>query len=315
MSAVSVVTPSLNQGAFIEQTIRSVIRQDYPSIEYIVMDGGSEDESLSILEKYSEKLSYWESTADRGQAHAINKGWRRSTGKYLCWLNADDVLPPRSIQAAVEFLDEHKEIDFVYGNVLLIDEQGLTIQCLQVPEFDLAVFATQYKSIPQPGSLMRASVINKIGYLDDGFHFVMDRQYWLRLALSGGHIGKIDAVLAMQRIHAGAKTQIGSPLGVKERYRCAELVLGHPNAPESILSKASVLWSNTFRVCARVYMKCGLYGLALRETWKSIRFSPKQIAHPEIILTINLSIFGLVFSFGRVQALRKLRRRILRCVR
>jgi glycosyltransferase involved in cell wall biosynthesis len=113
---VSIVTPSYNQGAFLEQTILSVLEQTYPTVEYCVMDGGSDDNSVDVIKKYAGQINYWESIQDRGQAHAINKGLRQAKGEFLGWLNSDDVLLPGTVERIVNTFNQHPEIDVVYGS-------------------------------------------------------------------------------------------------------------------------------------------------------------------------------------------------------
>ena len=121
---VTIVTPSYNQAAFIERTIQSVLGQDYPDIEYIIMDGGSSDGSAEIIRRYEDRLAYWESVKDKGQTDAINKGFARAHGEILAWLNSDDVLYPHAVSEAVAYLTEHPECGLVYGNCDFIDAEG-----------------------------------------------------------------------------------------------------------------------------------------------------------------------------------------------
>ena len=124
---VSIVTPSFNQASFLEQTLRSVLEQDYPNLEYIVIDGGSTDGSVEIINKYADQLAYWQSQPDQGQTDAINQGFAHATGEILAWLNSDDLLLPGAVSAAVRALEEHPEAAMVYGDALLINAQGKTI--------------------------------------------------------------------------------------------------------------------------------------------------------------------------------------------
>ena len=124
---VSIVTPSFNQAPYLEETIRSVLEQDYPRIEYIIVDGGSKDGSVNIIKKYAEKLAWWVSEADEGQTDAINKGFGRAKGQILAWLNSDDTYEPGAVSAAVKFLDENPNSGMVYADCKFIDEKGLEI--------------------------------------------------------------------------------------------------------------------------------------------------------------------------------------------
>lgn len=301
---VTLVTPSYNQGRFLEATVRSVLLQDYPDLEYLVIDGGSEDESVQIIEKYESSLTFWESEPDAGQSHAINKGWRRATGKYLWWLNADDMLMPASLFTTVRFLEDHPHIDLVYGDLIAIDETDHQINRFNYPDFNLASFILKYRSISQPGTLLRKLAQESLGELDEELHFVMDREFWLRMALKGMTLAHIDKPVAYFRIHSQSKTQVGSDQAVKERYLCTTLSLKHPNTPASLLEKKKTVWANTHRVCARVYMKFGDYSAALNEVGAALRLQPIQILSTELLSTIILSFMGLLLGFKRVQAIR-----------
>ena len=130
MTLVSIITPSYNQAAYLEQTILSVLNQDHPRIEYIVVDGASTDGSVEIIKKYESKLAYWVSEKDRGQADAINKGFARATGEIIAWLNSDDYYLPGAVNAAVKVFEERSDVVLVYGNMLAVDEHGKTFNTL-----------------------------------------------------------------------------------------------------------------------------------------------------------------------------------------
>src|ERR1035437_4288596 len=125
---ISVITPSFNQGKYLESTIKSVLEQDYPNLEYIVIDGGSEDNSVEIIKKYEKHLAYWESVKDKGQSHAINKGFAIATGEILAWLNSDDTYEQNAIYNIAEWFRKYPELDFIYGDVNIIDEKGAVLQ-------------------------------------------------------------------------------------------------------------------------------------------------------------------------------------------
>ena len=137
MTLVSIITPSFNQAAYLEQTILSVLEQDYPRIEYIVVDGASTDNSVDIIRKYENKLAWWVSEKDNGQADAINKGFARATGEIIAWLNSDDYYLAGAVSAAVKIFDEHPEVALVYGNILAVDEHGITFNTLNFKQLTL----------------------------------------------------------------------------------------------------------------------------------------------------------------------------------
>lgn len=206
---VSIITPSFNQGTFLEATIRSVLEQDYPNIEYIVMDGGSTDDSAALLRRYSDQLTHWESQPDRGQAHAINKGLQMAKGSILGWLNSDDILLPATVRRVVKTFQEFPEIDVVYGRLERVDELGRLIPTPLLPK-DKEDFSIERVLgeciVNQPGSFWRREIMIKAGLLDEGLKYAMDYEYWIRLALAGARFAHLSDVVARFRLSAGSKT-------------------------------------------------------------------------------------------------------------
>ena len=176
---ITVVTPSFNQAAFLERTLRSVLDQDYPNLEYIVMDGGSSDGSVEIIERYADRLAYWASGPDGGQTAAINAGWRRGSGDILAWLNSDDYYLPRAVQTAVDCLMAHPDEAIVYGQAELVDPTGASLAVLGQP-FSRRVMMLKKNCIPQPAAFIRRSALDSAGYLDESLHYVMDLEFFIR---------------------------------------------------------------------------------------------------------------------------------------
>ena len=181
---VSIVTPSYQQAQYLEQTICSVLEQGYPELEYWVMDGGSQDGSLAIIEKYASRLAGWVSERDSGQAEAINKGFARATGEIVAWVNSDDYYLPGAIQAAVAALEQHPEAAMVYGDVVSINGAGETINIQTFRPLSLDNLM-QFSIIGQPSVFMRRSALQKAGFLDLSYHFMLDHHLWLRVAQHG----------------------------------------------------------------------------------------------------------------------------------
>lgn len=202
---VSLVTPSYNQAAFLERTILSVLEQDYPNIEYIIIDGGSNDESRAIIEKYADRLAYWQSQKDKGQTDAINQGFSKASGEILAWLNSDDVLYPGAIRAAVRHLIENPSIGMVYGDCDWINADGKVIGRFPAAQTDLKKLRRGYVHIPQQASFFRAELWRKVGPLDDSFYFAMDYDLWTRLAEQAPLL-YVREVWAGFRLHEGAKS-------------------------------------------------------------------------------------------------------------
>lgn len=208
---VTVVTPSYNQARFLEQTILSVLEQDYPNIEYIVIDGGSTDDSVDIIRKYAGRLAYWESEKDRGQSHAINKGWERATGAIIAYLNSDDLYTLGAIARAVRALQANPLAAMVYSDALLVDEHGDFIRNLRGRPFDIHNVITTEGFVPQPTVFIRREALDRVGLLDERLHMSMDYDLWVRLGLRYPAIYLPDEYLAKMREHASAKTTAHLP--------------------------------------------------------------------------------------------------------
>lgn len=200
---VSVVTPCLNSARFIEETIASVLAQDYPNIEYLVMDGGSNDGTLDILDRYAGRLHYC-SRKDGGQADAVNQGFAGARGEICAFLNADDTYMPGAMARAVEEFARHPEAAVIYGEAWYVDESGRRAGRYPVEEFDAARLERRCY-ICQPAAFIRREALAECGGLDAGLHYALDYDLWIRLARRHALV-KIDAVLANSRLHAGAKT-------------------------------------------------------------------------------------------------------------
>jgi glycosyltransferase involved in cell wall biosynthesis len=182
MPLVSIVTPSYNQARFLETTIRSVLAQNYPNLEYIIVDGGSTDGSREIIERYADRLAWWVSERDQGQTDAINKGFARARGEILAWLNSDDTYQHQAIAEAVAFLQAHAEVGLVYGDANLIDESGLVIGKFPARQTDYRRLKRGYVHIAQQAAFFRASLWRQVGPLDPTFYFAMDYDLWVRIA-------------------------------------------------------------------------------------------------------------------------------------
>jgi glycosyltransferase involved in cell wall biosynthesis len=208
--SVSIITPSYNQGRYLERTIRSVLEQRRP-FEYLVMDGGSRDESVEILQRYSAELQ-WVSEPDRGQADAVNKGLARATGEIIGWLNSDDIFYPGAVAAAVDFLMRRPDIDVVYGNGNHIDEQDRVIEPYPTEDWDFERLKERC-FLCQPAVFFRRRLVDRFGPLGVHWRYALDYEYWLRLGKSGVRFARLGALLAGSRLHPDTKT-LGSRVKV-----------------------------------------------------------------------------------------------------
>lgn len=241
---VSIVTPSFNQARYIEATIQSVLMQEYPRIEYIIVDGGSTDGTVEIIKKYAamgsgsvavapwrhslpdgpqsaglHKINWWVSEKDKGQTDAINKGFARAAGDILAWINSDDTYEPGAVAAAVNYLAEHPEVGMVYGDCNFIDEQGIVIGKFASRQTDYKKLRRGYVHIPQQTMFFHANYWKELGPLDPSFYFAMDYDLWVRIAKHAPIHYLPGQTWANFRIHTSSKTNINDERGWKEMLR------------------------------------------------------------------------------------------------
>ncbi|HET9912623.1 MAG TPA: glycosyltransferase family 2 protein [Anaerolineales bacterium] len=202
---VSIITPSYNQAPYLEETIKSVLAQDYPWIEYAIVDGGSIDGTVELIKKYEDKLAWWVSEKDKGQTDAINKGFTRANGEILAWLNSDDTYEPGAVSAAVKYLQEHPEVGMVYGDCNFIDESGRVIGKFNSAQTSYRLLRQGYAHIPQQTMFFRTELWRQVGPLDPSFYFAMDYDLWTRLA-ARTEIKYVPQTWANFRLHTSGKT-------------------------------------------------------------------------------------------------------------
>lgn len=200
---VSIITPSFQQGRFIDDTIQSVLTQDYPKIEYIVIDAQSTDDTIEILESYGQQF-VWLSEADNGQANAINKGLNLSHGDIVTWLNSDDLLKPGAVRAIVDKFNEYPEAGLVFGDLDLVDENRKMLQSVKLSDIlpEELLFGNV---IGQPNVFIRKDVFETTGYINEKYHYVFDLDLWLRIAFryTTHHISQS---IAEFRLHGESKS-------------------------------------------------------------------------------------------------------------
>jgi glycosyltransferase involved in cell wall biosynthesis len=205
---ISIVTPSYNQAQFLEKTILSVLNQDYPNLEYIIIDGGSTDGSVDIIQKYEDRLTHWVSESDEGQSHAINKGFTYANGQIYGWLNADDYLLPGALWAVAEAYQRAPKAGGWFGSCQRVKSNGELLMVRHPNRLDLAGLADKEKNwIMQPACFFSAEAWRLCGPLDESLYYAMDFDFWLKIA-KRFEIQKVDFVLAAACIHENAKTQI-----------------------------------------------------------------------------------------------------------
>lgn len=235
---VSLVTPCYNSAATIERAIRSVLNQEDASVEYIIVDGGSSDGTVDVISRYADRLAYWVSEPDRGQTHAINKGFARATGQVLGWLNADDELEPGVLTVVKEFFRQD-EGDVVCGACRYLEAEGREWVRL-VTQRDLAVMNVN-DPIHQPSCFWRRDLHDRVGGLDESLHYGMDWDLWLRFAQAGARFGTTDQVLSRYHMTGTNKTSVGGDERNRELY---ELTCRYNKGASRLLAELAyrVMW-------------------------------------------------------------------------
>ncbi|MCV0384739.1 MAG: glycosyltransferase [Erythrobacter sp.] len=214
---ITIVTPSFNQGEYLERTIRSVIDQGYPRLEYIVLDGGSTDGSVDVIARYAPQLSYWRSASDGGQAEAINEGWAMARGDILAWLNSDDYLLPGALSAVSEAFRRHPQALLVYGVTYRVDADGGYLGSVGTP-YRWRTLLLSRQLIPQPSAFVRRAALDQVGGLDDSLHYSMDYDFFLRVVQLAPPV-MIPRPLAAATIHPAAKTTRDRDPAKKETHQ------------------------------------------------------------------------------------------------
>lgn len=283
MTLVSIITPSFNQSAYLEQTMKSVLGQDYPAIEYIVVDGGSTDGSVDIIKRYSSRLAFWTSERDRGQADAINKGMAHASGDILAWLNSDDYYLPGTISAVVKTFEQNSDTVMVYGNMLAVDEMGRTINALKYRQLSLEDLLC-FQIIGQPAVFFRRAAFERAGGLDTTFHFMLDHQLWIKIAAQG-KILHVPQLWAAARYHAGAKNRLQAVEFPREAFRILDWASKEPSLAPVLAHLGRRARASAHRVDARYLLDSGASWPALK-AWTRV-----LVLHPPTALA-RLNLFG-----------------------
>jgi GT2 family glycosyltransferase len=253
---VTIVTPSYNQGRFLEETIRSVLLQDYPNLEYVVIDGGSTDNSVEIIKKYSPALAYWESERDRGQADAINKGFRLATGDYLAWLNSDDCYYPGFIAEMVRLFSERPAVDLLYRDV----DQGWSREDLVPRRGEAISFPEMVRTlnvpIPQMAAMWRRRIVERVGLLDPKWHVCLDREFFLRIGLHGT-MAYVPGATGFFRQHTDSKSIAEERQWIKEIPALYLEFFARQDLPPDVAALKRESMSAAYIFCARTARQCG----------------------------------------------------------
>ena len=298
---VSVVTPSFNQARYLEQTLRSVLEQEHPRIEYIVVDGASQDGSVDIIRNHEGKLAYWVSEKDSGQAEAINKGLARANGEIVAWLNSDDYYLPGAVSSAVKAFELNPDAALVYGDMLAVDENGRTTNLMKYGQFSLPDLLC-FQIIGQPSVFFRRDALEKAGLLDTTFHFLLDHHLWIRIAQQG-RIMHVPQVWSAARYHAEAKNVAKAAEFGREAFRILEWAKNQPELAETVTGVERRARASAHRVDARYLLDGGQPGSALKAWMRALFIHP-----PTALKRLNIFVSALL----KVSGLGRLRDAILR---
>ncbi len=248
---ISVITVSYNQGLYLEKCIQSVINQRYPNFEHIIIDGGSTDESIDVIRKYEEHLTYWVSEKDNGQSHAFNKGLEKATGEIIGWINSDDIYLNNCLIQASEYFTSHPRIDIVFSDYIYIDEHGEFIKFRKEIPFDFEIYRwTEDCYHANCAGFFRKEIFLELGGLDESLQNSMDYEFYLRAASRGFEIGHIKACWGAYRLHSQSKS-ISQPELLKHTVGTIAAIF--QSQESKVISWPLKYLYKTIRLCKKIF--------------------------------------------------------------
>jgi glycosyltransferase involved in cell wall biosynthesis len=278
--------------SYLEQTLTSVLGQDYPRIEYLVVDGASNDGSVDIIRKYADRLSWWVSEKDSGQGEAINKGLARASGEIIAWLNSDDYYSPGAISSAVNVFKEIPDVVLVYGDMLAVDETGHTFNVLKYKQLSLEDLLC-FQIIGQPAVFFRHEAYEITGGLDTTFHFLLDHHFWIRIAQQG-KILHVPQTWAAARYHSQAKNRLKAAEFGREAFRILDWAKTQPDLKDASLGVERRARASAHRVDSRYLLDAGRASSALGAWFRALFIHPPTaLARLNILISALLHIAGL----------------------
>lgn len=271
------------------------------SLEYMVVDGGSNDGSLEIIQRYAGDLAWWVSEPDAGQAEAINKGLQRARGEYVAWLNSDDLYLPGAVAQAVQALEADPDASIVFADAITIDAQGRKLNDLKFGDWGIDELM-RFRIICQPAVFMRRSALERAGYLDLSFHYLLDHHLWLRLAQQGA-VRHAGGVWAAARHHPQAKNVAHAAGFGREAFRILEWMQTQPELASRLAARQRRILAGAHRLNARYLLDGDQPGQALRAYLQALRYDPAfALQHWH---RMAYAVFSIIFGSRAAQMLRR----------
>jgi glycosyltransferase involved in cell wall biosynthesis len=289
---VSIVTPTFNQSHFLRDTIESVLEQNYEGVEYLVLDDGSTDNTPQILADYNGRVE-WESQPNMGQTPTINKGWQRSRGEIVTWLNSDDTLLPGALEKVVAYFNEHSEVDIVFGDTIFTKEDGTPIErSKRRSAFDYKTFVVECDNpIAQPSAFIRRRVVDEAGLLDPHYYYFMDWDFWLRAGLNH-KIAYLPEPLSTYRLHSESKTIAQAARAAPELEYMYRKFFQHDDVPAEIRRFERRAMVNMFFTSGGYYLRGNDRKNAARMALRAFRIYPQGMVEPEMVHKLAYCLLG-----------------------
>lgn len=283
---VSIVTPSYNQADYLEETIRSVLDQEYPNLEYVVVDGGSTDGSVEIIRGYESRLAWWRSKPDAGQVAALNNGFAHTRGEILGWLNSDDVLLPGAVAAAVAEFERDPELLLVYGDNVLIDEASRELEQLPAREFDIVeMLRTVQNHVPQPGALFRRAALD-LAPLDERGYYYFDFEFVVAVGAQG-RAKRIPRAVGGYRLHEVSKSVSAPTRKAGDLLRAIDALFARPELPGEAREVEPESRARAELTAAEYLYAGGDHRRALTCIARAVRRSPRSVLPRGALLALK----------------------------
>lgn len=290
---VSIVIPAYNAALYLEEAIESALQQDYPNIELIVLNDGSTDNTLDILQKYTGQF-HWETHSNIGQAQTLNKGWEMSQGEILSYLSADDVLLPNAVSTSIKYLLEHQDILMTYCDYNLIDAGSHVIRPVKAPDYNYFDLAVKFVCQPGPGAFFRRKLFELAGGWNSDLKQIPDYDFWLRAGLYGNFL-RLPHILASFRIHDDSQSFAKSDaFKAEESIRVLNSYYELPNLPVEVIAAKNEAMSNGLVAAARLHGRAGRYRKFFHRLWNAWCLCPRNFLRLHVQRMVLSGVFGRI---------------------